>query len=92
MNDDTLNVLWIGAFRYYLGRMTASVHSFCDSMIKEYDSIPDQAKGIIKRDLIQAFADDDRKREKETDHHFYPLGHDVDRAKWLEVLGVFSGL
>lgn len=92
MNQDTLNDLWIGAFRYYLGRMTISVHSFCDSLVKEYDNIPDQAKSIIKRDLIEKFTEDDKARDKEKDPHFYPLGHDVDRAKWLEVLGVFSGL
>lgn len=90
MNNDDLATLWIGAFRYYCGRMTISVHGFCDSLINEYDNIPEQAKGVIKRDLIEKFADDDRDRAKNRD--VKTLGHDMDRAKWLEVLGVFSGL
>lgn len=90
MNTDTLNNLWIGAFRYYCGRETISVHAFCDDLIKEYGNIPDQAKGVIKRDLIRAFEDDDRDRKK--NREVKTLGHDMDRAKWLEVLGVFSGL
>lgn len=90
MNLDTLNNLWIGAFRYYCGRETISVHAFCDDLINNYEQIPDQAKGVIKRDLLQAFEDDDRDRKRKSD--VKTLGHDMDRAKWLEVLGVFSGL
>ena len=90
MKQDTLNNLWIGAFRYYCGRETISVHAFCDDLIEEFDNIPDQAKQCIKRDLVRNFEDDDMDRAK--NREVKTLGHDMDRAKWLEVLGVFSGL
>ena len=61
-----------------------------DDLIKEFDNIPNQAKQCIKRDLVRNFEDDDRDRAK--NREVKTLGHDMDRAKWLEVLGVFSGL
>lgn len=83
MNNDDKSGLWIGAFRYYCGRMTISVHSFCDLLINEWPNLPHQAKSVIERDLKQAIADDDRDRER--GRYSKALGHDMDRAKWLEV-------
>lgn len=88
MNEDTLTTLWIGAFRYYCGRETIAVHSFCNDLVNEYENIPEQAKSVIKRDLIRAFDDDDRDRAK--NREVKTLGHDMDRAKWLEVLLFFK--
>ena len=88
LSDDDLNDLWIGAFRYYCGRATIAVSSFCDSLIKNVDSMPGQAKAVIERDLLEAFESDDRDRENNRDYK--TLGHDCDRAKWTEVLKVFS--
>ena len=89
MTDSDLCDLWIGAFRYYLGRMTISVHSFCDSLVKNWDSIPERAKFVIKRDLLEAIQHDDRDRHHEIDtgemsYHKY-LGHDCDSYKWRDV-------
>ena len=81
--------LWIGAFRYYCGRMTIAVSGFCETMISNIENIPDEAISIIKRDLIKAFADDDRDREK--GREVKRLGMDYDRHKWLEVLSAISG-
>jgi hypothetical protein len=84
------DVLWIGALQYYLGRQTISTHAFCDLLIAEHDALPDQVKLLVLRNLKEAFERDDRDREKERD--CFELGHDVDRAKWLNVLSAFSGL
>ncbi|WP_299073259.1 hypothetical protein [uncultured Paraglaciecola sp.] len=81
--------LWIGAFRYYCGRMTISVSGFCETMINNIENIPKEAISIIKRDLMEAFADDDRDRGIGND--VKRLGMDCDRQKWLEVLAAISG-
>ena len=83
MNNFTIATLWIGAFRYYCGRETISVHSFCDGLIKEYVNLPRQARDCIYRDLGRAFEDDNRDRAR--GREVKTLGHDMDRAKWEEV-------
>lgn len=83
MNDDQLTDLWVGAFRYYCGRATIAVHSFCESLIEQWENIPRRAKFVIIRDLT-ASIDDDTKARKINDT-FLPLGMDMDRKKWLEV-------
>lgn len=87
MNDDELNDLWIGAFRYYLGRRTISVSTFCTALIKHKDAIPEVGKVIIKQNLKKAITEDDESRLHGFIHK--PLGHDCDRAAWL---GVYSAL
>jgi len=87
--QDRDSTLWIGAFRYYCGRMTIAVSGFCETMISNIENIPDEAVSIIKRDLIEAFADDDRDRE--VGNAVKRLGMDCDRQKWLEVLAAISG-
>lgn len=84
-------VLWVGAFRYYLGRQTSSVHSFCDLLMFEIDNnnFDVNTLQLMKAELLEAFQTDDRDREKEREVFF--LGHEVDRKKWLEVLLVLSG-
>ena len=86
MNDSELCDLWIGAFRYYLGRMTISVHSFCDSLVKNWYNVPERAKNIIKRNLLEAIQHDDRDRQREVDtgqiNYYKELGHDCDSRKW----------
>lgn len=88
MNEDTLNLLWIGAFRYWLGRQTISVHSFCDEIIDGWENIPRQSKGVILRDLKEAVDSDNRDRRR--GREVKTLGHDMDRAKWLQVLAAIS--
>jgi len=88
INEDLTNMLWIGAFRYYCGRTTISVHAFCEELIKEWVNIPNGAQGVIKRDLEEAIRDDDRDRERGSEH--FILGHDSDKAKWLDVFTAIS--
>lgn len=90
MNSEELAVLWIGAFRYYLGRQSIMTHAFCDQLTREFDSLPEQVKLVVVNDLKDAFKQDDKDRDKERD--CFTLGSDADRGKWLDVLAVFSGL
>jgi hypothetical protein len=74
------DTIWIGAFRYYLGRTTYAVSDFCTILIKEWDSLPECSHIIIKRELDAAFLSDDETRV--TGGTFFRLGHDCDRAEW----------
>ena len=88
MSLDDLEMLWIGSFRYYLGRMTISVHSYCDTLIKNWDDIPERAQFVIKRDLAEAIQRDDGDRSRGSEHK--TLGHDCDSQKWREVMRFIS--
>jgi len=94
MTDSDLCDLWIGAFRYYLGRMTISVHSFCGSLVKNWDSIPERAKFVIKRDLLEAIHRDnlDRSYDNRVNFHrpYKTLGQDCDSECWREVYAKIS--
>jgi hypothetical protein len=83
LSKDDLELLWIGSFRYFLGRMTISTHSFCDSIIKNWDEIPQRAQVIIERELFDAIERDDQDRKVCEDYK--ALGHDCDSQKWREV-------
>jgi len=85
---DDLDMLWIGSFRYYLGRMTISTHSYCDSLMRNWSEIPDRVKSVIERDLLEEIKRDDRDRERGSEHK--ALGHDCDSQKWREVWKVVS--
>lgn len=95
MNDKTLELLWLGAFRYYLGRMTYAVEDFTRSLIIEWPNISDEVKAIILRELRGTFEKDDRMRnewrccsaeEKLERSYHLPLGIDMDRREWEKVL------
>lgn len=85
MNEDELSTLWIGSFRYYVGRMTYAVSSYCNLLIREWPNISSHAKVIIQKDLELEFERDDRLRKMDEKTHFLPLGHDCDRENWEKV-------
>lgn len=88
MNDRTQELLWIGAFRYYCGRMTYVVEMFCSELIAEWANLPERARVVIARDLKQEFRRDDYARKH--DLSFLPLGHDMDRREWQRVWDYIS--
>ena len=90
LNEETLDLLWLGSFRYYCGRMTISAHAFCDALIANIDQLPPYTLSIIKRDLLEKFGDDDRSRLRHPREENQPLGHDADRQKWLDVLAAIA--
>jgi hypothetical protein len=84
LSIDDLDMLWIGSFRYYLGRMTISTHSYCETLMNHFHTIPKRAQEVIKRDLAEEIKRDDSDRENEREHK--TLGHDCDSQKWREVM------
>jgi hypothetical protein len=83
MNESDLDILWIGAFRYYLGRRTHAVSDFCHLLLIQWNSLPTRTKTIIQHELSNAFLRDDDDRDKGLSH--LPLGADCDRAEWEKV-------
>lgn len=75
--------LWVGSFRYFLGRMTIAVSCYCDQLVKNWPRLDERIQVVIKRELEQAFIEDDLAR-KQADR-VLPLGHDCDRNSWEKV-------
>lgn len=70
----------IAASRYYTGRVTASVHPFCQQLAAAWPEIQPSVRAVIRRDLEDDFQhdDDDRAEGREVKR----LGHDCDRESW----------
>ena len=80
MTDAEKTTLWIGAFRYYLGRTSYAVGDFCSALIKAWPDLPETVRGIIYHELGATLLNDDVCREAGIDCR--PLGHDCDREQW----------
>jgi hypothetical protein len=87
VTDEEKLTLWLGAFRYYCGRMTYAVGDFCDLLRKEWSSLPKYTQDLIKIELEETFARDDEIRPE---GHYAPLGADCDRAEWEKVRNLWS--
>ena len=72
--------LLIAAQRYYQGRRTIAAASFARELAEAWPTIPAHTRGIIRRDLEQAFEDDDMARAE--GRTYRPLGMDCDRQAW----------
>jgi hypothetical protein len=68
-------------FRYCLGRQTAYSATFAHDLAKAWPLLPPSIAGMIRRELDEAFADDDWARQIGVERHL-PLGQDMDRAAW----------
>jgi hypothetical protein len=78
----------IAAFRYCLGRRTYIVETCADWVVKMWPVFSEKSRAIIKRDLEQAFCDDDRHRaEGDT---YKTLGDDCDRRAWEKVRALWT--
>lgn len=83
MSPDKELTLWVGATRYYLGRMSYAVSDFCNLLIGSWNDLDSRTKTIIRRDIEEEFVRDDESRERGDSYH--PLGHDIDRQSWEHV-------
>ncbi len=80
--------LLIAAQRYYQGRRTIAAANFAEELAKAWPTIPEHTRSVIKRDLTDAFKDDDKARARgETCR---PLGMDCDREAWERVRQAWS--
>ena len=83
LNEEQILTLWLGAFRYYCGRKSYAVSSFCDLLIAQWPSLPERTRELIRRDLEEEFERDERARAE--GRQFLPLGLDCDRDAWRRV-------
>ncbi len=82
MTDEEKLTLWLGAFRYYCGRMTYAVSDFCDLLCKEWDNLPEYTKNLIKIELESIFQAEGKSTTR--------LGAPCDRAEWEKVRALWG--
>lgn len=82
-DEYAMTTLWLGAFRYYCGRMTYAVSDFCSQLIGQWPALPEKTKVLIQRDLEAEFKRDDEARAD--GQQWRPLGNDCDRQQWERV-------
>lgn len=87
VTDIDSRLIIVGAFRYYLGRMTISVSSFTDWLVQRWHNLDEGTQFIIAREIEEAFRDDDEQRTK--GDQFFRLGWNCDRAAWARVRALY---
>lgn len=87
LDPDHQAAVW--AVRYCLGRMTYVVGSCVEWLIWVWPDLNEDARSIIKRDIEEAFAEDDRARAGEPGG-YRRLGMDMDRREWERVRKLWS--
>lgn len=83
MEEFQMTILWVGAFRYHLGRMTYAVSDFCNLLIETWPTLPEHTRNLIRRDLEEEFKRDNEARTEGWPYR--PLGDDCDRREWARV-------
>ena len=71
----------IAAVRYCLGRQSYFVGDCVDWLEQAWATLTPETKVIIKRDIEEAFALDERARAEGAGYK--PLGMDCDRQQWV---------
>lgn len=84
------DLMAIAAFRYCLGRKSYIVEDCGDWLIQQWDEIRPNAQHVIERDLREAIQRDDEHRRNWAGTDHAPLGMDMDRAVWLNVLAMIE--
>lgn len=84
LKDNDTTTLWLGAFRYYLGRTTYAVSDFCELLIKNWPDLDVKTQELIKKELQEASIKDSEQRS--TSYKWPALGHDCDKVEWDKVL------
>lgn len=90
LSPDNELTLWVGATRYYMGRMTYAVANFCSLLIGSWNELSENTRAIIERDIETEFVRDDESRRR--GDSFHPLGHDMDRKSWEHVRKLWKTL
>ena len=81
MLNDTI---FIGAFRYYLGRQTYAVTDFCLYVENNLGNISESTRRLMRRELREEIERDDEARAV-SETRFLPLGSNCDREMWIEL-------
>ncbi len=80
LNDLEKQTLFIGAFRYYLGRCTYAVSDFTSLVEKHWLDLDKNTKRVVQKELDKELKQDQLDREQ--GEQFCRLGHDCDRKSW----------
>ena len=78
MTDQQQVTLWLGATRYYMGRMTYAVSDFTELLAQEWPNLGWTVRALIERDVEAEFKRDDEARADGRQH--LPLGMEIGRA------------
>lgn len=87
LDPDHQVAVW--AVRYCLGRMTHVAGSCVEWLIWAWPNLNEDARSTIKRDIEEAFTEDDRARAGEPGG-YKRLGMDMDRREWERVRKLWS--
>jgi hypothetical protein len=90
LTEQQLTTVWLGAFRYHLGRQTYAVSGFCEILQAQWESIPKCCQDLIKRDLEEEFNRDDECRA--SGGQYKPLGDNCDRIQGEKVRKLWGGV
>jgi len=77
------DLMVVCAFRYCLGRRTYIVSECVTWLVQEWNNFDDNVKTLIKRELEEAFTQDDEDRIDNRDYK--TLGMSCDRDEWAKV-------
>ena len=80
------DILWLGAFRYYLGRQTYAVSDFVLLLEQNWNTLSEDLKVRIEIELKEAFQRDDLDRYYNREHN--TLGSLSDRREWEKILNL----
>jgi len=84
-DDNSASELVFFAFRYFLGRCTIATCRFADNLAMAYPLLEKRYQDLIRRELDEAFARDDRERKGKPSYWHGELGHACDRESWDKV-------
>jgi len=88
-----MQLVWLGATRYYIGRMSSAVASFCTLLVTSWDKLPVGTRKLIRREVEATFDLDNElrtSRSRGLSTGPLPLGTDCDRAQWERVRHLWS--
>lgn len=88
MTADEQTTLWLGAFRYYCGRMTYAVSDFCEMLVAAWPTLTPSLRNLIAGELEGEFRRDDEMRDRGAS--YLPLGNQCDRESWERVRGLWK--
>lgn len=83
-----MQLVWLGATRYYIGRMSSATATFCTVLATSWDKLPVGTRKLLRREVEATFDLDDELRAARSQGLStgpLPLGTDCDRAQWERV-------
>jgi hypothetical protein len=81
------SILFVGAFRYYLGKRSSANGNFCALLADKWKYLDEQTKDLILKELAETvYRDDEMRRDDRCSSVYYPLGNNDTRTEWLRLL------